>query len=148
MVKYSYDEFSHDVKVLQKALKDFEPDYFLVIARGAMTLAHCLSHAMNVRSMGFVRARSYEGKEQKGLELSPLPDLGGAKKIIVLDDIVDSGKTMQAIMQEAKQSYPHKTIKTASLFYKESASVEPDYYVRTSHDWIEFFWESYATNGS
>jgi len=38
------------------------------------------------------------------------------------------------------EEYPDITFKTASIFYKKSAKMIPDWYVKEAKSWIDFFW--------
>lgn len=60
-------------------------------------------------------------------------------KILVIDDIFDSGKTMKAVQDHFKG----KDITTATLFWKETAKEKPNYYaeIAKEKEWIIFTWE-------
>ena len=62
------------------------------------------------------------------------------KKILIVDDIWDSGKTMQAVLQKLG----HEEVTTATLFWKETAEQKPNYYAEISkeNEWVIFPWES------
>jgi hypoxanthine phosphoribosyltransferase len=66
-------------------------------------------------------------------------DIDG-KKILIVDYIYDSGKTMQAVTAH----FEGKEIVTATLFWKETAQEKPNYYADVSKDneWIVFPWET------
>ncbi len=68
------------------------------------------------------------------------PDLKGSRVILVVDDIVDSGDTLIQILEKLKGRYPNLDIYTASIFYKESAKIKPDFFVKEAKEWIDFFW--------
>jgi len=61
------------------------------------------------------------------------------KKILVLDDIWDSGKTMNAVLEH----FEGKDITTATLFWKENAEKKPNYYAEVAKEpeWVVFPWE-------
>ncbi|MBZ7992032.1 phosphoribosyltransferase, partial [Campylobacter sp. RM9331] len=46
MYKYTYDEFKNDFEPFAKRIQDeFNPDAFVGVARGGLTLTHALSTA-------------------------------------------------------------------------------------------------------
>ncbi len=69
-----------------------------------------------------------------------IPELNEAENVLILDDIVDSGDTLVEVLKVLRQMYPKVIFKTASLFYKKSARIAPDWYVREADTWIDFFW--------
>jgi adenylate kinase len=71
----------------------------------------------------FFRLKSYEGTQSTG-EVQILVDIEAAqirgKKIIVLEDIVDTGNTLEKIYEVLQKKNPH-SIKIATLFFKPEA---------------------------
>jgi len=63
------------------------------------------------------------------------------KKVVLIDDIVDSGESMVEILKILKAQYPHCEFKIATIFYKQTALIQPDFTVKEAKNWIEFFWE-------
>lgn len=139
---YSYKEFVKDTKTLVKISKGFKADALLAIARGGLTLAHAYSQAVDNRRLFVINSILYE-KDQKGhsCEIFNVPELKDSKKVLVLDDIVDSGQTVKEVLAHLKGCFPNIEFKVASLFYKSSAVVQPDFFVHEASAWIEFFWE-------
>ena len=65
-----------------------------------------------------------------------------AKRVLILDDIVDSGETMEEILKILNEKFPTVEFKLATLFYKKTAVLQPDYSVKEATQWIDFFWET------
>ena len=40
-----------------------------------------------------------------------------------------------------KEKFPNTEFKLATLFYKKTALIKPDFYIKQTDIWIEFFWE-------
>ncbi len=70
-----------------------------------------------------------------------MPDLSKAKKVVIVDDIIDSGETMIEIKKVLLKKYPELDLKVASIYYKEKALLRPDFSAREATEWIEFFWD-------
>lgn len=139
---YSYEMLKNDTQILVNKVRDFEADTLLCVARGGLTLSHLVSQALNNRNLYIINSISYDRKTQKNsVDIFNLPNLKDAKKVLILDDIVDSGKTMKAIIELLNDIYPNIEFKFATLFYKKTAFVEPDFYINIADSWIEFFWE-------
>ena len=139
---YSYNEFVVDTKKLVEMSKEYNADTLVAIARGGLTLGHAFSQAVDTRRLFAINSILYE-KDQKGqsCEIFNTPELKDAKRVLLLDDIVDSGQTVKEIVALLKQCFPDVEFKIASLFYKKTAVIQPDFAVHETSDWIEFFWE-------
>jgi xanthine phosphoribosyltransferase len=59
----------------------------------------------------------------------------------LVDDIVDSGESMVEILRILREKYPHCEFKIATIFYKPTALIQPNFSVKEAKAWIEFFWE-------
>lgn len=78
----------------------------------------------------FIRLVSYEDDASKGYvriigleNLSSLKD----KNVLVVEDIIDSGLTMQTLLKALENEHP-KMIKVASLFFKRTPKNKGNYY--------------------
>jgi len=69
-----------------------------------------------------------------------IPNLKENQRVLILDDIVDSGDTLVEVLTVLQENYPQTTFKTASIFYKPTAVIEPTWWVKEPKGWIEFFW--------
>jgi len=139
---YEYDEFLGDAVALAHKIKEYNPDTLLAVARGGLTLGHFIAQAIDTRRLFALNSIHYD-KERKldSLEVFNIPDLSTAKRVIIVDDIVDSGETLKEVVRLLKIKYPHCEFKLATIFYKPTAVIEADYTIKEAHDWIDFFWE-------
>ena len=141
-VYYGYEECIQDCKVLVPQLKEYKPDAMVAIARGGLVLGHLLSEALETREIYSLNSIHYDGtKKLDTFEIFNIPDLTRKHKVVLIDDIVDSGESMVEIIKILKEKYPHSEFKIATVFYKPSALIQPDFTVKEAKDWIEFFWE-------
>ena len=143
MIFYSYDEFAVDVKKMAAEIKsEFSPDVILAIARGGLTLGHSLAVALDNRNLFTLNSIHYENTNKLDtIDIFNVPNLSRYTKILLVDDIIDSGESMVEIKRELLKSYPNLVIKIATVFYKQKALLLPDYKVKDAHDWVEFFWD-------
>ncbi|ERJ25512.1 phosphoribosyltransferase [Campylobacter concisus] len=143
MIFYSYDEFAVDAKKMAKQIKDeFDPEVILAVARGGLTLGHSLAVALNNRNLFTLNSIHYEDTNKLDtINIFNVPDLSKYTKILLVDDIIDSGESMVEIKRELLKRYPNLDIKIATVFYKEKALLLPEFKVKEAHDWIEFFWD-------
>ncbi len=144
---YSYDEFKVDVNILAKELKSYEPDVILAVARGGMTLGHFLAEALETRHLYSINSIHYEEtRKLDTIDIFNMPDLSRAKKVVIVDDIIDSGETMIELKRVLLEKYPDLDLRVASIFYKGKALLRPDFTTREATEWIEFFWDFQIDN--
>lgn len=143
MIYYSYDEFAVDVKKMAKQIRDeFKPEAILAIARGGLTLGHSLAVALENRNLFSLNSIHYEGdKKLDTIDIFNVPDLSKFKKVLLVDDIIDSGESMVEIKRELLKRYPNLELKIATVFYKQKALLLPEYRVKEATEWVEFFWD-------
>jgi len=142
MKYYAYEEFVKDTKKLIEMTSLYKADTLLAIARGGLTLGHSYACAVDNRRLFSINSILYE-KDQKGAscDIFNIPELKDAKKVLLLDDIIDSGQTIKEVLTLLKKCFPGVEFKIASLFYKPTAVIQPDFSVHEAKEWIEFFWE-------
>ncbi len=139
---YSYELFKEDTQKLVDSCRAYEPDILLAVARGGLTLSHLMAQAMDMRNLYTLNSIHYEGElKLDTFNIFNIPDVSHAKKVLVVDDIIDSGETMREILKILKEKFPDVEFKLATLFYKTTAVLQPDYTVREADRWIDFFWE-------
>ena len=143
MIFYSYDEFAVDAKRMAKQIKDeFNPEVILAVARGGLTLGHSLAVALENRNLFTLNSIHYEDTNKLDtIQIFNVPDLSRYTKILLVDDIIDSGESMVEIKRELLKRYPNLDIKIATVFYKEKALLLPEFKVKEANDWVEFFWD-------
>ncbi len=143
MLFYPYEDFKEDVKILAREIKnDFEPEVLLAVARGGLSLAHSLAVALNNRNLFSFNCIHYEGKQKLDeVRIFNLPNLSFYEKILLVDDIADSGESLTQISRLLKEQFPQIKLKTATIFYKKSSSLIPDFKVKEAKEWVHFFWD-------
>jgi len=139
-VYYGYETFLADTKQLTKKI-EWEFDAIIAIARGGLSLAQLLGEYYDLRAVYSINTIGYnDTKKLDSVKVFNLPQLQDAKSVLIVDDIVDSGDTLVEVLKALGEVYPHVRFKTASLFYKKSAKIAPNWYVKESTEWIDFYW--------
>lgn len=141
---YSYNDFLGDLKELRAKIEEkiSVPDAIVCIARGGMVMSHMLALAWNLRAVYTLNAISYSDcNVQSSLIIENMPHIRGEyQKILVVDEIVDSGKSLEVIMQKFRSAHPEKSFYSAVIFQKPTAKVYADFYLKHAVEWIDFFW--------
>ncbi|MFZ2889725.1 phosphoribosyltransferase [Sulfuricurvum sp.] len=142
MITYSYEHFKNDLQPLSSLCKPFQPDTIVAVARGGMTLAHALAMSLDIRNLQSIRIESYDDTIQReAVTILGSCNLQTSTNVLIVDDIVDSGATLSALMPIFMGQYPHCHFKIATLFMKPTALIQPDFSLHEATDWIDFFWE-------
>jgi xanthine phosphoribosyltransferase len=140
---YSYDEFLQDINSLIKQCVHYDCDVILGVSRGGLTIAHFMGEALNIRNVFTVNSIHYDGmKKLDTFNIFNVPNLINASRVLIVDDIVDTGETMTEVLKIIKEQYPMCEFKLASLFYKKTSQLQPDFSVKEAPAWIDFFWEA------
>ena len=105
---------------------------FLCVLNGAFPFASDLFRAVNIDAeISFIRLKSYEGTESSGnvKEIIGLSEDLRGRKVIVIEDIVDTGNTIYKLLDDLKQKGADD-VKVATLLFKPDSlqkPVNPDY---------------------
>lgn len=139
-IYYPYEEFKDDLKrLIQKIDQPF--DAILGIARGGLSMAQLLGEYYDLREVYSINTIGYEDTHKnESVEVFNIPELKSSTKVLIVDDIVDSGDTLLEVLAVLNTKYPDITFLTASIFYKKTAKTTPTWYVKEPKGWIEFFW--------
>ena len=147
----SADELrSKSWQLAEKVLKDFSPEYLIAIWRGGSVIGMYLHEYFKAAGLSLghspLKAASYIGiQERKEVELEGFEHIQeklknrGIKRILLVDDVFESGNTMKAI----KEKLPDVDVRIATPYWKEDANetdIVPDYYVENLSKklWIVF----------
>lgn len=108
----------------------------IAISRGGLTFGHLLSDFLRI-PISSITIQSYTDIQQQGevklLNALSTPIQG--KRILLVDDIADTGKTLQRATEYLRTEKP-ASIVTATIFFKPHSSVRPDYFAKQTTRWI------------
>lgn len=105
---------------------------FICVLNGAFPFAADLIREVGIDAeIAFIRLKSYEGTGSTGTvkEVLGLSESIEGRSVIVVEDIVDTGNTIQKLIAELEKRNP-ANIKIATLLFKPQAlqcDVKPDY---------------------
>ena len=122
-------------------------DALLVITRGGMVPACLISERLDIRNILVAAVQLYTGI---GTTLDapiflqfPSDTLLHGKRILVVDDVWDSGRTAMCVRQRIQAAGGIPTL--AVLHYKPRASrfpdQQPDFYAEMTDDWLVYPWD-------
>ncbi len=142
MKYYAYENFREDTRKLLEQIKAFQPEMIVGIARGGLSLSHALAEGLNIRDVQTLRTELYDESEKRdAITIHNNCVFEHIKRVLVVDDIADSGDTLKAVMSELLEKNSKIEFRSCTLFYKRTSVYEPHYWINEADDWIDFFWE-------
>jgi uncharacterized protein len=129
------------------AADGFEPDLILSIARGGLFLAGALGYALAVKNLHVVNVEFYDGVGSTldmPVMLPPVPSAVdfSAKKVLIADDVADSGRTIQLVHDFVRDQV--EDVRSAVIYEKPRSVIKCDYVWKRTDRWINFPWSCEA----
>jgi len=143
VTKFSFDEIDKLVRNISKKAKQHGGFTHVVgIARGGLVPATIISYELEL-PLTTVHVSSYEGTEKKGIigNVNQLFDLPKNSKLLIVDDICDTGETITWI--EKQLTVKDCKYEVACIFTKKKHIQKLKFYgnVVSEDKWIVFPWE-------
>ena len=145
----SWSRVIRDTKKLSKNIKDsgYEPDIIIAIGRGGYVPARILCDYLLIRDLTSIKVEHWgiaATETERAVIKFPLCTYIKGKKVLLVDDITDTGDTLMISLEYLKTFEP-EDIKTAVLIHKTCSAIIPDYFVSrvTKWRWIIFPWHIY-----
>ena len=144
----SWAEYGNLAEALAEKVRSGGKAFDLVvgIARGGIPVAMVVSDRLGVK-VDFINVKSYSGIAERSAPriLSTLTESVGGRRILLVDDLVDHGVTLDVLRRFLAEQKP-ELLQTAVLFKKPWSKTEPDYYLETVDKWIVFPFELNEVN--
>ncbi len=137
-----------EAMVARLASQAHEPyDALLAVTRGGLVPAGLMAYHLGLRNILVAAVQFYSGVARRSQQPTflqfPADPFLNRQRILVVDDIWDSGKTIMAVKERVVAAGGMPV--TAVLHYKPEASLfddQPDFYVETTAAWIVYPWET------
>lgn len=131
-------------KVCDQILKEnFKPDVIVGVMRGGWIPARIVLDILDVETLAALEIKFYKGigeVKERPILTQPLIVNIRDKKVLIVDDVVDTGKSL-SIAVETLKLYGPQQIKTAALVVKPWSIINPDFYALKTDAWVIFPWE-------
>jgi len=121
----------------------FAPDIIVGVSRGGWIPARVLADLLGSSNLVSIGANFYSGvAETKGEPAitHPLSVSVFDRKVLVADEVVDTGKTLRLIKKHVAERGA-KEVRIATIYVKPNTIVKPDYCEKETSRWIVFPWE-------
>ena len=132
----------------------FAPTHLVGIWRGGAPVGIAVQELMAYRGVEAdhiaIRTASYSGIDQQDKEVRVyalgylIDTLNPDDRLLVIDDVFDSGRSVQAFLRELAARCRHhmpREVRVATVYWKPSRNVttlQPDFYVHQTEDWLVF----------
>ncbi|MBM9595774.1 xanthine phosphoribosyltransferase [Roseitranquillus sediminis] len=141
----SWDQLHRDARALAWRLDGHGPENggwrgVVAITRGGMAPAMIVARELDIRTVDTISVKSYEHQDQHEVRVLKSPDaelMGDGSGILVVDDLVDSGKTVGLV----REMFPRAHF--ATVYAKPQGRPQVHTFVtEVSQDtWIFFPWD-------
>ena len=115
----------------------------IVDSGGGLIPAGAIGYAIGVKEMGAINVEFYTdigATLPEPILLNPQLDTDSleGKKVLVVDDVADSGKTLDLVVNLLKETASE--VRSAVIYTKPTTIFEPDYSWKKTDKWINFAW--------
>lgn len=145
------DSFKLGEQIFQRG---FRPHFIVGVWRGGSPVGIAVQEYLEFVGVPTdhiaIRTSSYYGIDQQSKEIRVhgldyiVNNVEADQELLIVDDVFDSGRSIQAIINEIKRKSRRNTpntIKVACPWYKPARNVtdlEPDFYVHATDSWLVF----------
>lgn len=142
-----WDQYKQSIQTLEREIRNsgWEPDHIVCIGRGGLIAGEALSRLFK-KPLGVIMTSSYTGEDEMtqgsllmAEHISINHPLCG--KVLIVDDLVDSGKTLNAVYSKIQEDFPNVVeLRSAVIYKKQGSSFIPTYHATVVEDdlWIVF----------
>lgn len=143
----AWREFGDACRALTQTVIDsgFVPDLILSITRGGLLPAGAIAYALDNKNLHIINVEFYTGVDERLVEpvfLPPLPATNylAEQKILIVDDVADTGKTLRLVRDFADRVAAESRV--AVLYEKPRSIIACDYVWKHTDRWITFPWSA------
>jgi hypoxanthine phosphoribosyltransferase len=132
----------------------FRPTFLVAVWRGGAPIGITVQEVLEYHGIHAdhiaIRTSSYSGIDQQSKTVRVhaldylVSRLTAEDQLLLVDDVFDSGLSIEAIMQEltsrCRRNLPGQ-VRIATAYYKPErnrSALKPDYYVRQTNEWLVF----------
>lgn len=147
----SWEDIQEPINNSVDVIKD-DYDVILCITRGGLIPAGMLSYALNIKTIVNVNISSYNTNDKldissvRKMSKRDLKKLRKAKKVLIVDDIIDSGSTLIALdsyLRSVGLDTSYEKYSTFAIVTKKpDLSTYAVYDMSNQFEWVVFPWDS------
>lgn len=133
----SYHDIHADCIELAKIIKKkYKPEKLILISRGGLIPGSIIANYLGIQDIDVIALKTYQNRKRSS-EIKVFKRIKSLKKLVVIDDLVDSGETAKIV----KEMMPNS--KFVVLYAKTSGKKQADLHLYDfkDKDWLVFPWE-------
>ena len=133
----SYHDSHTDCIELAKIIKKkFKPEKLILISRGGLIPGSIIANYLGIQDIDVIAMKTYSNRKRTN-KIEIFKRIKSQKKLVVIDDLVDSGETAKIV----KSMMPNS--KFVTLYAKTSGKKQADLHLYDfkDSDWLVFPWE-------
>ena len=133
----SYHDIHTDcIELAKKIKKKYKPEKLILISRGGLIPGSIIANYLGIQDVDVIALKTYADRK-RSKEIKVYKRIKSEKKLIVIDDLVDSGETAKIV----KEMMPNS--KFVVLYAKTSGKKQADLHLYDfkDSDWLVFPWE-------
>ena len=132
----SYHDIHTDCIELAKKIKKYKPEKLILISRGGLIPGSIIANYLGIQDVDVIALKTYADRK-RSKEIKVYKRIKSEKKLVVIDDLVDSGETAKIV----KEMMPNS--KFVVLYAKTSGKKQANLHLYDfkDSDWLVFPWE-------
>ena len=133
----SYHDIHTDcIELAKKIKKRYKPEKLILISRGGLIPGSIIANYLGIQDVDVIALKTYADRK-RSKEIKVYKRIKSEKKLVVIDDLVDSGETAKIV----KEMMPNS--KFVVLYAKTSGKKQADLHLYDfkDSDWLVFPWE-------
>lgn len=139
---HTWSELGDDIFTLSKKIleADLQFDRLIALAKGGLAFSRSLADYLNIKEVSTIQVEFYTGinsKQSVPVITQSLPVKIRDEKVLLFDDLVDTGKTME-LAKTYLEHHGAQSIHIATLFEKPHSVIKPDFFVHETTAWVIF----------
>ena len=135
----SWYRFEELARTLADTIREsnYQPDMIIGICRGGYLPARLLSDYFGIMDLAGIKIEHYHAarKHEAAVVRHPLTADVSGKRLLLVDDVSDSGDTFAVAIEHIRQCGAFAQLKTAVLHHKMTSTFIPDYHAATIIKW-------------
>lgn len=143
----TWERFGSACRELAQQVADsgFRPEIVIAVARGGLLPGGAMAYALGLKLADAINVEFYTDVHETlpdPVLLAPELDTDSitGKRLLVVDDVVDSGRTLDLVLDLLRNTGADP--RSAVLYAKPTTIVEPDFTWRRTDRWIVFPWSA------
>ena len=133
----SYHDIHTDcIELAKKIKRKYKPEKLILISRGGLIPGSIIANYLGIQDVDVIALKTYADRKRSN-EIKVYKRIKSEKKLVVIDDLVDSGETAKIV----KEMMPNS--KFVVLYAKTSGKKQADLHLYDfkDSDWLVFPWE-------